>query len=136
MATTTKKRGTESRVLKDFAARLKQLREKRGLSQADLAQAIGVHKSHLIRYEQAQSSPTAERIVALCRVLHVTADALLRGDRKGEEPIEFSNVRLYEKMRALDQMSRNDQQTVLDVIDALIARHEVHHISDRVRRPA
>src|SRR5438132_1379817 len=105
MATRTKKRGTGNRVLTDFAARLKQLREKRGLSQADLAQAVGIHKSHLIRYEQGQISPTAEKIVGLCLVLHVTADALLRGDRKDEEPIEFANVRLYERMRALDQMS-------------------------------
>ena len=131
-----KKEGTERRLVKDFGARLKQLREKHGLSQAEFARMVGIHKSHLVRYEQGQSSPTAEKIIALCRVLHVTADALLRGDRKGEEAIEFANLRLYERMRTLDQMSRNDQQTVLDVIDALIARHEVHHISDRTKRSA
>ncbi len=133
MAKRTTKPRTENDLLKEFAARLKRLREKRGLSQAELAEMIGVHKSHLLRYEHGQASPTAERIVALARVLRVTADALLRGDRKGEEPLEFENVRLHEQMRVLDRLPHSDQQTVIDLIDAVIARHEVEHVVDRRR---
>jgi transcriptional regulator with XRE-family HTH domain len=135
MAKRTTKAAAEKTLLKDFGARLKRLREKRGLSQAELADMIGVHKSHMLRYEHGQTSPTAERIIALARVLRVTADALLRGDRKGEEPLEFANLRLYEQMRVLDQLPRSDQQTVIDLIDAVIARHEVQHVVDR-RRPS
>jgi transcriptional regulator with XRE-family HTH domain len=127
------KRSEENQFLKDFGRRLRQLREKRGLSQAGLAQMIGVHKGQLLRYEHGQTSPTAEKVVALARVLRVTADALLRGDRKGEEPLEFDNIRLYEQMRVLDQLPRGDQETVLDLIDAVIARHEVTHVVERRR---
>lgn len=135
MAKRTSKATAENTLLKDFGARLKRLREKRGLSQAELAEMIGVHKSHLLRYEHGQTSPTAEKIVALARILRVTADALLRGDRKGEERLEFENVRLFEQMRLLDRLPRSEQQTVIDLIDAVLARYEVQHVVDR-RRPA
>jgi transcriptional regulator with XRE-family HTH domain len=124
-------RAQESTLLKEFGQRLKALREKRGLTQVDLARAIGVHKMQLLRYEHGQSSPTAERVIGLARVLRVTADVLLRGDRKGEESIPFENIQLFERMRVLDRLPRSELTTVLDVIDAVIARHEMKGVVER-----
>lgn len=122
-----KRPGAES-LLKDFGARLKALREKRGLSQAELADMAGVFKGQLLRYEHGRSSPTAEKIVALARVLRVSTDALLRGDRKGEESIGLDNVRLFERFRILDSLPKQDQEVVLQLVDAVIAKRRMQSV--------
>ncbi len=122
-----KKPGSDT-LLKDFGARLKALREKRGLSQAELAAMTGVFKGQLLRYEHGRSSPTAEKIVALARVLRVSTDALLRGDRKGEEPIELDNVRLFERFRILSGLPKQDQEIVVQLVDAVIAKRRMQSV--------
>ena len=52
----------------DFAP-LRARRLELGVSQADLAKAIGVHRRTLIRTEQNRTAPTAAQVVALARAL-------------------------------------------------------------------
>jgi transcriptional regulator with XRE-family HTH domain len=124
---------TEEAPLKDFGQRVRRLREKRGLTQDELATAIGVTIGIVSRYERNVHLPTADKVVALARVLHVTADCLLRGDRKGEEPVPFQNVRLFERFRSLDRLPKNEQEAVMRIMDAVIERHEYHEVSERRR---
>lgn len=128
-----KERPTGGEKLKDFGPRLRVFREKRGLTQQDLAQAVDTTVMLISRYERGMHLPAADKVVALARVLRVTTDALLCGDRKGEEAVPFENVRLFERMKILDRLPRSDQNTVLDLIDAVIARHEVKDVMDRRR---
>lgn len=120
-------------ALGDFGPRVRQLREKRGLTQEDLATAISVTWGIISRYERGIHLPTADRVVALCRVLHVTADYLLRGDRKGEETVPFKNVKLFERFRVLDELPPEEQETVLRLVDAVIERHEYQAVGQRRR---
>lgn len=119
-----------------FGPRLRELREKRGLSQQELAQAIGAHWTQISRYERGLQLPTADRIVDLTKVLRVSPNGLLLGDRNGDEKLDFKNVRLYERLRALDALPKEEQETVLRLVDAVLAKHELEHLADRVRRPA
>lgn len=122
--------------IRGFGARLRQLREQRGLTQEDLAKAIDTDWMLISRYEREVNLPAAEKIVRLARALHVTTDALLRGDRSGEEPIEFKSIRLYERFRALDGLPREDQETVVRLVDAVLAKHKLEHLADEVRKTA
>lgn len=111
--------------MKGFGARLRLLREKRRLSQNDLANMVGIHLSQLGRIERGTCLPSAETVLALARALRATTDALLRGDHAGEESIQIQNVRLYERFRALEGMSRGDQDAIIRVLDAMIAKQRV-----------
>lgn len=117
--------------LQGFGDRLRAFREKRGLTQRDLARSLGVTLMLISRYEHGVHIPTAEKIVALARILRVTADALLLGDHKGEEQIPFQNVQLFERMRLLDRLPRAEQATVLDLIDAVLTRHQMKQLVER-----
>lgn len=92
---------------------------------------VGVHLSQLSRLERGASFPGAETVLALARALHASTDALLRGDRNGEEPLEIQNVRLFERFRALESIGREEQETVIRVIDAMIAKHRVQEVLAR-----
>lgn len=54
-----------------FGARLRKLRTERGLSQATLAERIGISANHLGIIERGESSPTLETVEAIADALMV-----------------------------------------------------------------
>lgn len=57
--------------------RMKSLREQHGLSQAALANAIGIAQSSIGNYERGSRIPDSETIIALAKFFDVTSDYLL-----------------------------------------------------------
>ena len=57
--------------------RIKQLREQRGFTQAELAKMLGVTRSCVNAWEMGLSMPTTQYVVALAKLFHVSADYLL-----------------------------------------------------------
>jgi transcriptional regulator with XRE-family HTH domain len=121
--------------LRGFGERLKALREKRGITQQELAAMTGSDWSQISRYEREINLPTADRIVALARALRVSPNKILLGTR-GEEKIEFSNIRLYERFLKLDKLPKDDQEIALQILDGVIAKYELANLADRVKRSA
>lgn len=56
---------------------IKSLRETAGFSQASLAKRLGVTRSAVNAWEMGLSIPTAQYIVELSRLFHVSSDYLL-----------------------------------------------------------
>ncbi len=71
--------GSESRKeLQAFAVRLRQARERSGLTQQQIATAIGLSNYNSYQYwERAQRWPSTEYLASLCKTLGVSADELL-----------------------------------------------------------
>ena len=57
--------------------KIRQLRENYGFSQAELARRLDVTRSSINAWESGLSTPTAQYVVALSRLFHVSADYLL-----------------------------------------------------------
>ena len=57
--------------------RIKELREEEGLTQSQLAKAIGVNQRTVSNYELGVSQPSIQIIEKLCDLFDVTADYLL-----------------------------------------------------------
>ena len=55
-----------------FGSRLKELRESRGLSQAQLAERAGLHRFGVAKIEQGLREPSWSTLMALCRALGVS----------------------------------------------------------------
>lgn len=56
---------------------IRQLREKQGYSQAQLAKKLDVTRSSVNAWEMGLSTPTTQYIVALAKLFHVSADYML-----------------------------------------------------------
>lgn len=63
-----------------FAARLKAVRESRGLSQSDLAEKTGLQPSAVSHFETGGRSPSFENLRRLADALSVTTDYLVGRD--------------------------------------------------------
>lgn len=90
----------------DFGLRLKKLRRKKKLSQAQLAAKLNVTKSSISAYERNISIPPAETIKQLALIFNVTTDYLLG----------MNNRRVI----VLDGLSEEHAQIVEDVATLLI----------------
>ena len=56
---------------------LARARNGRGVLQSDLAAQVGVRVGTLSSWEQGHTTPDANQLRELCRILHVSADVLL-----------------------------------------------------------
>lgn len=67
-----------------FDAKLRKLLDAQGLSQSELAAAIGLQPSRVSRWARGEGEPTRVQLVRLARALGVTADFL--ADDAQDEP--------------------------------------------------
>ena len=68
----------------DFGLRLRELREKKRLSQQQLADWLGLTRSSISNYENNTQTPPADTLVCLADIYGVSVDYLLgvKNDRK------------------------------------------------------
>ena len=65
--------------------RLIQLRQEQGLSQSGLAEALGVSRQAVPRWETGAAMPSAENLLCLSRLYGVPMDELIRGEEADPE---------------------------------------------------
>ena len=103
-------------LAKHLAARLRELRAKRGLTQDQVAKRLGCHESAVSRWESGTRFPTGEDLVALGDLFEVSADDLLGRLKQYTTPgSALVDMRLLEKLGA----AADDVE-----FDRLISEHE------------
>lgn len=71
--------------LLEFGRRLRTYRDRRGLTQPELARAIGVHAVTIAKWEGGSQEPSGSNLVALCAVLRVSPNVLMGRPRASTE---------------------------------------------------
>lgn len=96
-----------------LAAAIKKSREEQGISQEQMAEMLDVSATHVKHIESGHRRPSTEVLFQLCKILHLSLDALLFPEEKG---------RYLEKqaLAALSECTPREKQIVLDLVDSLI----------------
>lgn len=115
-------------LMKGFGERLRKLRLSRELSQYQLADLSGIHVMQINRYEKGLSVPSAATLVPLAHVFQMTVGQLLGIEKESAESPPIRDVRLFDRFRTLDEMSRGERDVVLQVIDAMIAKRKMAEV--------
>ncbi len=119
--------------MREFGPRLKRLREQRELSLTELSRLLGIDYMQVYRYEKGLNLPSLETAIRLAKILQVSIDDLVTG-RAHSEPPKIKSVRIFERMRELDQLPKDKQALALQILDTVIAQHELQSLTDRLRR--
>lgn len=61
----------------ETADRLTMLRKKRGYSQEQLAEKLGVSRQAVSKWERAEASPDTDNLIALAKIYEISLDELL-----------------------------------------------------------
>lgn len=72
----------------ETANRLVQLRKKRGYSQEELAEKLGLSRQAVSKWERAEASPDTDNLIALSKLYGITLDELVTGCSSGKEANE------------------------------------------------
>lgn len=67
-----------------LSERLYTLRKARGLTQEELAEALGVSRQAVSKWESGAAMPDTEKLIALSKYFGVTIDSLISGDTTEE----------------------------------------------------
>ncbi len=76
-----------------LAARLRELRARRGFTQDHVAKRLGCHESAVSRWESGSRFPTGEDLVALADLFEVSTDDLLGRRAPDRPPVLVATVR-------------------------------------------
>lgn len=117
---------TRGRKTKEpFGARLRRLRKAKGFTQVELAAAIGSSQRMVTYYETHDGVPAAAVLLKMAEVLGVEADELLgiKSVRMRQEPESPENIRLWRKLRQVEQLPPSERRHLLQIIEAMVERH-------------
>ena len=112
----------------DFRERLKELRKAKGLSQATLAERLGMSKSTIGMYETGDIKPSVEAIEALAEFFNVNKGYLMGEEDYGlyyMDPAVVEMAReLYERpeMRVLFDASRNATKEDIEAVASILEK--------------
>ena len=116
-----------SELKKVLAERLKEMRERVHLTQAELAAVIGSSNYQISRYEAGIMAPSAETLTALANAFSCSTDFLLG---RAEEPQigawqegEIS----ADEFNLIALIRENDTPGALQVLSTLVAEAELRH---------
>ena len=109
---------------KDIGARVRSLRDARNLTQATLAQALGLTQSNVSAMERGDRGVTIHQAVKLAKILGVTVDELLTGSRgdgpKGARP--RYDKRFWRRLQQIETLPKGDKQALVKTIDAFLSK--------------
>lgn len=102
-----------------IARRLRELRKRRGLSQVELAEKVGIDQTLLSTYERATVRIHGAMVAALAKALRVTSDELL-GLKESKENGLIKDRRFLRRLDQIDRLPRRKKDALLTTIDALL----------------
>jgi transcriptional regulator with XRE-family HTH domain len=110
-----------------LAERIAELRKRKGWTQAELAEKLGVHKGHVTRWETDRRNPSPQALAKMVGVFGVRIEEL-----RGEMPVALplpegllGQEALIEKMQQVLELDADDQAVVFRIIDSLATQKRV-----------
>jgi len=93
----------------DFGLRIKELRKRKGLTQEQLGDLLGISRATVYRYENNTQTPSLAKIVSLALYLNTSTDYLVGLE---DEPVV-----------KISGLSPQKKQLVLDFIQCMLEQH-------------
>ena len=103
-------------------SRLRLLRKRVGLSLRELARQIGVDHSNVRYWELSDKIPRSDLLVPIANALGVSVEEILGITKEKKIPPPAGKLRLV--FEAVSKLPRNQQEKILEVINALLEQHQ------------
>lgn len=113
-----------------FPQRLKELRRQKNLSQSELGKIVGLHYTHIGRYERGLSKPSTGTLIRLAEALGVTTDYLIEGKTDEVARAKLEDRELLLHFQEIEKLPDDDKMIVKKLIDAFIAKKKIQKIAN------
>lgn len=108
---------------KAFGMRLQEIRKRRGLSQVEVAERLGIHQSLISQYERGYLRLHGALLVRLAEVLKTTPDEILTvRSARGNGDGQTLDRRFVRRLQKIDKLSAHEKKLLLGTIDAFLSK--------------
>jgi transcriptional regulator with XRE-family HTH domain len=111
-----------------LAKKIVQLRKERNLTQKELARIVGVHFSHMSRYERGISLPSIDVVKKIAHMFNVSADYLLFDDSDAMIRANIADQELLQQFERISRMSEREKSAVKTVLEGVIIKHNLEEM--------
>jgi len=108
--------------------KIKLLRQENSWSQDELAYNAQIDGRQVSRYENDHVIPSVEVVVKIAKAFNVCIDYLLL-DEAPRKPLDAVHSKLAERVLALDDLSKEDEKSLIHILDALEAKNKLKAIA-------
>ena len=111
-----------------FGERLKEARSSRGLTQARLAEMLGISPRVYNRWERGAAIPRLDTVVRVAEILEVSLDELAGLKESDTSELRLRNPELHDLYKEVDRLSDEDQQALVVLLDSLVKRSQLRRV--------
>ena len=108
-----------------FAARLRALRKQKNMSQSTLGTIVGVHYTHIGRYEKGQSRPSGDTLLKLADALGVAAAFLIDGSTDEIAQDRLSDNELLRQFQVIEKLPEEKKEHVKYMLSLVIKEYHL-----------
>lgn len=105
--------------LTNFPQKLREERKKRGMTQQEVADKIGINRGSYSNWENGKREPTLDNIIKLANILDVTVDYLLGRSDNFSNTIVLSKNNMKSFSKRLKELRLEKNQTQQQLADEL-----------------
>jgi transcriptional regulator with XRE-family HTH domain len=106
-------------LVKAIGENIKQIRKRKGLSQIELAEKIGISQKLLSHYEKGRLKISSDLIVLIAGALDVSSDLLL-GLKKDTSNGQKASLKVVRRLNEIEELTGNQQRTIFKSIDLML----------------
>lgn len=106
-----------------IARNLKEARKRRGLTQSELAELIGVTREAIAAYETGRVRLMDDIIIRFATSLKITTDEIL-GIKEPIDTVPTLSLRLVKRLQKIENLPPNQQKVLLKNIDMFLKAAE------------
>jgi transcriptional regulator with XRE-family HTH domain len=108
-----------------FGENLKKIRTEKNISQSDLAELIGMHSTHVSRYERNLTQPTLEVVKKIAEALNVSVDYLAYGNQEEQAKNKIKDNDLLNMFNRLQTLDKADVSCIKNMLNAYILKTDL-----------
>ena len=112
----------EKDYFKLLGSRVAQLRKDHGLTQVQLAQALGISQQMVASYEVGRRRIPVSMLQALAKALSVDIDALLSDESAKAQAKRGPAPKLQQHLERISALPRTKQKFVMEVLESVLAQ--------------
>jgi len=108
----------------DVARNIKSIREKKGMSQKELINAVGLGAPMYSRIETGKAEPSLTTLEKIAKALGVQITDFFITDTALED-INSYDASLMEKVKLIEELNEDEKKMVFSFVDALVGKKKL-----------
>lgn len=123
------------KICNEIGEHLRNARVKKGMTQAEVAQAMDVAQSQYGKVETGKVIPSLKTLIKATEVLGTNLNRVVYGsDNASGVDIDIKDKELIERVNIISELSADDRHLAIQLLDLIAAKKKLKEITDNLHK--